>query len=52
MLRQGEPRDYIAETFCSAGLRFPFTEDPVWEGMWVFDDWDNWVAAEESETVA
>ena len=52
MLRQGESRGYIAETFCFADIRFPFTEDSVWKGMWAFDDWDDWVAVEESEIAA
>ena len=47
MLGQGETRDFIAWFFCQ-DIHFPFTNDPVWKGLWAFDDWDDWVSAGEA----
>jgi len=49
MLIQGDSRDYVAGVLVSGGMDFPSTDDPAWNGKWAFDDWDDWIAAEESE---
>ena len=46
MLGQGESRDYIAWTFICQDISFPFTNDPVYKGLWAYEDWESWVAAE------
>jgi len=47
LLSDGNDRDCIAGSFDSNGIPFPFTNDPIWNGSWEFEDWDDWVAAEE-----
>ena len=49
MLGQGDSREYVAEVFGFRDIPFPSTDDTIWDTSWAFDDWDEWVAAEESE---
>jgi predicted nucleotidyltransferase len=46
LLFDGASRDYVAAVFCD--IPFPSTDDPTWDVSWAFEDWDDWVAAEES----
>jgi hypothetical protein len=46
LLDVGVGREIIAAAFCD--IPFPFTDDPGWAGLWAFEDWDDWVAVEES----
>jgi len=50
LLNYGESRDYVEEVFCFRGIPFPSTDDTDWDVSWAFEDWDDWVAAEESES--
>lgn len=50
MLAHGDSRDYVAEALIFQDIPFPSTKAPEWEGMWAFEDWDDWIAAEESES--
>ena len=50
LLDDNKDREYIAWVFCMHDISFPTTDDPGWAGRWTFEDWDDWVAAEESET--
>jgi hypothetical protein len=50
LLNEGNSREYVADIF--GGFRdmpFPSTDDTTWDVSWAFDDWDDWVAAEETE---
>ena len=49
LLSEGNDREYVAGVFESRSIPFPSTDDPIWDVSWEFDDWDDWVAAEESE---
>ena len=48
LLRDGNDREYIACLFDE--MPFPSTDNTIWDVSWDFDDWDAWVAAEESES--
>jgi len=43
-------REYVADIFEGRDIPFPSTDDTIWDTSWEFDDWDEWVAAEESES--
>ena len=49
LLREGDSRDYIAYLLDSIGVPFPTTDDTIWDVSWAYDDWDAWVAGEETE---
>ena len=42
-------REYVAGVFEGRSIPFPSTDDTIWDTSWAFEDWDGWVAAEESE---
>ena len=50
LLNDGNDREYIASSFESRSIPFPSTDDTIWDVSWAFDDWNEWVAAEESES--
>jgi len=43
-------RKHIAGMFECQSIPFPATGDPSWKGLWAFENWDDWVAVEESKS--
>jgi hypothetical protein len=52
LISDGLTRDYIADIFgCGiVSMGFPTTDNPNWWSSWNYTDWNEWVAAEESES--
>lgn len=48
LLTDGNDRAYIADVLSLQEVEFPTTDTPDWQGLFAFDDWDDWVAAEQS----
>ena len=47
LLNDGNFRDYIAGVFWCNEIVFPSTDTPDWNGLFAFDDWDDWVAIKQ-----
>ena len=54
LISDGLTRDYIADIFAYGivSMGFPSTDNPNWWSSWAYENWDDWVAAEESECEA
>ena len=46
LLTDGNDRQYIAEVFETGEIPFPFTVESGWQGLFAFEDWDDWVEAD------
>jgi len=47
LINNGHYRDHIAEVFEGIGIPFPSIINPHSEELWSFNDWQDWVDAEQ-----
>lgn len=43
LLADGNDREYIADVLRLQEIPFPSTDTPDWDGLFAFEDWDDWL---------